>query len=83
MTIERKDIVDKLIQSESHHLVKFITGIRRCGKSFLLFNLFKNHLKQRGIDNTRPPTATTMASAISALSTSSSTPVRWKRCSSQ
>ena len=50
MTIERKDIIDKLIRCESHHLVKFITGIRRCGKSFLLFNLFKNHLKQRGID---------------------------------
>ena len=51
MTIERKDIIDKLIRCESHHLVKFITGIRRCGKSFLLFNLFKNHLKQRGIDS--------------------------------
>ena len=51
MTIERKDIVDKLIQCESHHLVKFITGIRRCGKSFLLFNLFQNNLRQRGIDS--------------------------------
>ena len=52
MIIERKDILDKLNQCESHHLVKFITGIRRCGKSYLLFNLFQKHLRQRGIDKT-------------------------------
>ena len=31
-------------------MVKVITGIRRCGKSFLLFNLFKEYLSQNGID---------------------------------
>jgi predicted AAA+ superfamily ATPase len=30
-------------------MVKIVTGIRRCGKSFLLFNLFRNHLLQNGV----------------------------------
>lgn len=51
MIIERKELLDKLIQSQSHHLVKFITGIRRCGKSYLLFTLFRNYLKQKRVDN--------------------------------
>lgn len=31
-------------------MIKIITGIRRCGKSFLLFNLFRHHLLERGVD---------------------------------
>ena len=31
-------------------MIKVITGIRRCGKSFLLFNLFRHHLLERGVD---------------------------------
>ena len=49
MNIERKDLLDRLVKAESHHLVKFITGIRRCGKSYLLFNLFRNHLRNAGV----------------------------------
>lgn len=30
--------------------MKIITGIRRCGKSFLLFTLFKEHLQSEGVD---------------------------------
>ena len=32
-------------------MVKIITGVRRCGKSYLLFNLFYNYLKQQNIDD--------------------------------
>lgn len=49
MIIERPTILEKLIQAESHHLVKFITGIRRCGKSYILFKIFVNYLKRKGV----------------------------------
>lgn len=32
-------------------MVKVITGIRRCGKSYLLFNIYKDHLKSQGISD--------------------------------
>ena len=50
MIIERKKYIDQLLKSRHNRLVKIITGIRRCGKSFLLFNLFKRHLEAEGID---------------------------------
>ena len=39
-TIRRDHYLQKLIDRKENGLVKVITGIRRCGKSFLLFNLF-------------------------------------------
>ena len=39
MIIQRKKYLDKLIASQGNGLVKIVTGGRRCGKSFLLFNL--------------------------------------------
>lgn len=50
MIIERKKYMQQLVQSKHNGLVKIITGIRRCGKSFLLFNLFKSQLEKEGID---------------------------------
>lgn len=50
MTIERPIILNRLIQAQKHHLIKIITGIRRCGKSFLLLQLFKDHLISSGVD---------------------------------
>lgn len=50
MIIERNKYIDQLLNSRHNRLVKIITGIRRCGKSFLLFNLFKRHLEAEGID---------------------------------
>lgn len=50
MIIERKEYVAQLLNSRNNRLVKIITGVRRCGKSFLLFNLFKNQLKEEGVD---------------------------------
>ncbi len=51
MIIERKKYIQQLLDSRHNKLVKIITGIRRCGKSFLLFNLFKKQLEKEGIDN--------------------------------
>lgn len=49
MTIQRDILLNELIQAQSHHLIKILVGIRRCGKSFLLFNLFKRHLLDSGV----------------------------------
>ena len=47
--IDRKLYLDQLISKKQNGLIKIITGIRRCGKSFLLFNLFYNHLIKSGV----------------------------------
>lgn len=47
--IDRKLYLDQLINKKQNELIKIITGIRRCGKSFLLFNLFYNHLIKSGV----------------------------------
>lgn len=44
MLFPRKKYLDLLIESQGNDLVKIITGGRRCGKSFLLFNIFHNYL---------------------------------------
>ena len=50
MIIERNKYLNMLLDSRHNGLVKVITGIRRSGKSFLLFNLLKNRLLNEGID---------------------------------
>ena len=50
MIIRRDVYLDKLISKKQNGLIKVITGIRRCGKSYLLFNLFKDHLLDSGTD---------------------------------
>ncbi|MFA7673043.1 MAG: ATP-binding protein [Clostridia bacterium] len=52
MDIKRDFYLNKLIQREGNSLIKVITGIRRCGKSYLLLNLFHNYLLDKGIDET-------------------------------
>lgn len=42
--IKRDLYLQQLIAGKGNGLIKIITGIRRCGKSFLLFNLFYKHL---------------------------------------
>ena len=49
MVFERKYYLDQLLRAEGNGMIKVITGIRRCGKSFLLFNLFKEKLLERGV----------------------------------
>ena len=50
MIIQRSSYLNKLISRKHNGLIKVITGVRRCGKSFLLFNLFHNHLVSSGVD---------------------------------
>ena len=49
MEIKRDLYLYKLINRKHNGLIKVITGIRRCGKSYLLFNLFYNHLIESGV----------------------------------
>lgn len=50
MKIERPIYLQKLIDRKDNGMVKIITGMRRCGKSYLLFNLFADYLKSEGTD---------------------------------
>ena len=50
MEIKRDIYLNKLISKKHNGFIKVVTGIRRCGKSYLLFNLFKNHLLEEGVD---------------------------------
>ena len=50
MLFQRKYYLDQLLKADGNGMIKVITGIRRCGKSFLLFNLFREHLINKGID---------------------------------
>lgn len=49
MVIRRDKYLNQLIASKHNGLIKIITGLRRCGKSYLLFNLFKEHLLTSGV----------------------------------
>ncbi len=49
MEIRRDYYLNKLLLKQNNGLIKVVTGIRRCGKSYLLFNIFKNYLLQSGI----------------------------------
>ena len=51
MEIRRDIYLNKLIRKKENGLIKIVTGIRRCGKSYLLFRLFHNHLSESGVDN--------------------------------
>lgn len=49
MRYERKQYLSELIQKKDNGRIKVITGLRRCGKSFLLFTLFRQYLLTSGI----------------------------------
>ena len=49
MYFKRSSYLKELISAEGNGMIKIITGIRRCGKSFLLFDIFRNHLLNRGV----------------------------------
>ena len=50
MIIKRDKYLDELIGWKHTDLIKIVMGLRRCGKSFLLFNLFHQHLLSSGTD---------------------------------
>lgn len=49
MEIKRDFHLKKLIASRHNGMIKIVTGIRRCGKSYLLFKLFRDYLKNEGV----------------------------------
>lgn len=50
MEIKRDRYLNTLISKKHNGLIKVVTGMRRCGKSYLLFTLFKEHLLSEGVD---------------------------------
>ena len=49
MVFGREKYLNALIESKGNGMVKIVTGGRRCGKSYLLFILFRQHLKEQGV----------------------------------
>ena len=50
MEIRRDFYLDKLIKRKHTGLIKIISGIRRCGKSYLLNTIFYHHLLESGVE---------------------------------
>ena len=50
MNINRDKYLNDLINRMHNGMIKVVTGIRRCGKSYLIFTIFRNHLLNQGID---------------------------------
>ena len=48
--IERNIYLNKIIEKKENGLIKIVTGIRRCGKSYLLDPIYKDYLIENGID---------------------------------
>lgn len=51
MEIKRDLYLNRLIRSMHNGMIKVVTGIRRCGKSYLLFNIFDRYLRSQGVDD--------------------------------
>ncbi len=51
MDIKRDQYLQQLIDRQHNGMIKVVTGVRRCGKSYLVFNLFNNYLKSNGVDD--------------------------------
>ncbi len=51
MIIERNFYLKQLIELQHNGMIKIVTGIRRCGKSFLLSTIYGNWLKEHGVDD--------------------------------
>ena len=51
MEIKRDALLKRLMDLRHNGMIKVVTGMRRCGKSYLLFNLFSDALKEEGVDD--------------------------------
>ena len=52
-TIKRDLYLNRLIERRENDLIKVVTGIRRCGKSYLLFKLYYQYLLDSGVEGDR------------------------------
>lgn len=50
MRIERQQYLEKLLRKKDNGRIKILTGVRRCGKSYLLFNIYKQYLQAHNVD---------------------------------
>lgn len=48
--IQRNKYLNELVSLQGNGMIKVITGMRRCGKSYLLFNIFVSYLREQGIN---------------------------------
>ena len=53
MIINRDKYLNQIIQKKNNGLIKIITGLRRCGKSYLLNKLYKDYLISNNIDQNK------------------------------
>lgn len=51
MKIKRDIYLNQLIECRHNNMIKIVTGVRRCGKSYLLFNLYADWLRTQGVDD--------------------------------
>lgn len=51
MRIARDRYLEKLVRKKHNGSVKVVTGVRRCGKSYLLFEIFRDHLREAGVSD--------------------------------
>lgn len=49
MDIKRDKYLNDLVNRMHNGMIKVVTGIKRCGKSYLLFHIFKNYLLEQGV----------------------------------
>ena len=52
-TIKRDIYLNRLIERRENGLIKVVTGIRRCGKSYLMFRLYYQYLLDSGVEASR------------------------------
>ena len=50
MVIKRDRYLKQIIEKKRDGMIKIVTGIRRCGKSYLMNVLFRQHLLEEGVD---------------------------------
>ena len=53
--IARNEYLQKIISKQNNGMIKIITGIRRCGKSYLLFTIYRNYLLEKGVESVVNP----------------------------